>query len=460
MKILSIKYNNHPVFKNHKITFESGGVKSMNFIVGNNGSGKTKILDSIYESFVDSMHSPFADQLYQIQFELLMSNEESTLLNISLNKIILVIEKNANGITKSIFDFQTRNQIKHNDFQFIKMIYSTVEVNFSNVHIQSVTGKNIDDNDNPKEKSSSNLANDIPQLLIDISNLDDGEIASSIRNANSSASITPEEILKNHGTRLSRFTDAFDKIYGESKKYQKIDNRHGSKHIIFTDNQGKEITLNDLSTGEKQIIYRIGYILKNLGNINGAIILIDEPEISLHPEWQIKLKSFLNELFNGYDVQFIIATHSPYIFKDFDPLTDACIKIDRNTDESKSINLTFNNVNYTPSTNLINYLVYNIYDELLHIELYSLLQIREKRSKIKSSKKEMNIETWFLDTNGGCLEIYKTFNNTDNNNQETEETLPTWIRNRIHHSDNNSRGKFTKDELKTSIDIMIKLLSK
>ncbi len=83
MKILSIKYNNHPVFKNHKITFESGGVKSMNFIVGNNGSGKTKILDSIYESFVDSMHSPFADQLYQIQFELLMSNEESTLLNIS-----------------------------------------------------------------------------------------------------------------------------------------------------------------------------------------------------------------------------------------------------------------------------------------------------------------------------------------------------------------------------------------
>ena len=99
--------------------------------------------------------------------------------------------------------------------------------------------------------------------------------------------------------------------------------------------------MNDLSTGEKQIIYRIGYILKNLGNINGAIVLIDEPEISLHPKWQIKLKDFLEELFNGYDVQFLIATHSPFIFKNFNPKSDACIKIDRNVSESKSINLNF-----------------------------------------------------------------------------------------------------------------------
>lgn len=460
MKILSINYINHPIFNNHKVTFDTDGVKVMNFIVGNNGSGKTKILDSIYESFVDNMHSQFGDKLFEIQFELLLSAEESTLLKISHDKILFSVVKNVNGMSKNMYDFNTRNQLPYNDLQFIKMIFSTVEVNFSGVNIQSVTGKNIDENDNPKEKSSSNLANEIPQLLIDISNLDDGEIARSLRNVDASVSIIPEEILKNHGTRLSRFTNAFDKIYGDSKKFKNIDNRHGSKHIIFTDIQDREITLNDLSTGEKQIIYRIGYILKNLGNINGAIILIDEPEISLHPEWQIKLKNFLEELFNGYDVQFIIATHSPFIFKNFDPRTDACIKIDRNIAESKSINLTFNNIDYIPSTNLINYLVYNLFDELLHIELYSLLQIREKRSKIHSPNKDKSIESWFLDITGGNLEIYKTFHNTDNNNQETKESLPTWIRNQIHHSDNKSRGEFTNDELKSSIDIMIELLSK
>jgi predicted ATP-binding protein involved in virulence len=459
MKILSIQYFNHPVFLNHKVTFDSNGVKAINFIIGNNGSGKTKVLDTIYESFVDNMHGQFGDKTYEIHFEILLSTEESALLNESNNKFTFVIDKSANGISKKIIDPQSGNQIRHNEFNFIKMIYSTVEVNFGGANIQSVTGKNIDDNKAPKERSS-NLSNEIPQLLIDISNLDDGEIASSVRNANASVSILPQDILKNHGTRLSRFTNAFDKIYGNSKKFEKIDNRNGSKNIIFKDNQGQEVTLNDLSTGEKQIIYRIGYILKNLGNINGAIILIDEPEISLHPEWQIKLKDFLEELFTGYDVQFIIATHSPYIFKSFKPESDVCIKIDRLSDESKSINLTFNNVNYIPSTNLINYLVYNIFDELLHIELYTLLQIREKRSKISLSNNGKSIEEWFLDSNGGNLKIHKTFQNSNNNNTETKETLPTWIRNQIHHSDNKSRGEYSKLELQASIDLMIELLSK
>ena len=39
-----------------------------------------------------------------------------------------------------------------------------------------------------------------------------------------------------------------------------------------------------------------------------------------------------------------------------------------------------------------------------------------------------------------------------------DETIPTWIRNKIHHSDELGRPDFTEDDLRESINIMINLL--
>lgn len=47
---------------------------------------------------------------------------------------------------------------------------------------------------------------------------------------------------------------------------------------------------------------------------NNYLILIDEPEISLHPEWQCRYIELINKLFSDFvDCQFIIATHSPQV---------------------------------------------------------------------------------------------------------------------------------------------------
>ena len=51
-------------------------------------------------------------------------------------------------------------------------------------------------------------------------------------------------------------------------------------------------------------------ILKFL-DVNNSVILIDEPEISLHPEWQRKIINVYESI--GENNQFIIATHSPHI---------------------------------------------------------------------------------------------------------------------------------------------------
>jgi len=85
---------------------------------------------------------------------------------------------------------------------------------------------------------------------------------------------------------------------------------------IFENSLGKEFDINGLASGEKQLFLR-GLSLKFL-EANNSIILIDEPEISLHPEWQQKIIKVYENI--GINNQLIIATHSPHIVGDIKAL--------------------------------------------------------------------------------------------------------------------------------------------
>lgn len=80
---------------------------------------------------------------------------------------------------------------------------------------------------------------------------------------------------------------------------------------IFIDTNSKKIELDNLSSGEQHELILIYELIFKIGS--NAIVLIDEPEISLHVVWQ---KEFLKDLkaiiaLNGSNV--IVATHSPQI---------------------------------------------------------------------------------------------------------------------------------------------------
>ena len=71
---------------------------------------------------------------------------------------------------------------------------------------------------------------------------------------------------------------------------------------------GQRFSLDELSSGEKQILLILAEIQRRIRR--GSMLLIDEPEIHLHPAWQARLIGALTDLCRQYDAQMIVATHS------------------------------------------------------------------------------------------------------------------------------------------------------
>lgn len=74
---------------------------------------------------------------------------------------------------------------------------------------------------------------------------------------------------------------------------------------------GKELNVKNLSAGLKTFTLFKQLILNGTISQNGIIIL-DEPEIHLHPEWQLVLAKLIVLLQIEFDLHILLTTHSPY----------------------------------------------------------------------------------------------------------------------------------------------------
>ena len=82
--------------------------------------------------------------------------------------------------------------------------------------------------------------------------------------------------------------------------------------LTFRFDNGHTINSYALSAGEKQLLIILLTVL--LENNQDCVVFLDEPEISLHIDWQYKLIEMLT--FLNPNAQFILTTHSPGIFAD------------------------------------------------------------------------------------------------------------------------------------------------
>ncbi len=83
------------------------------------------------------------------------------------------------------------------------------------------------------------------------------------------------------------------------------------KLIIISDTDNEKMPLSVLSSGEKNDLYLFYELIFSTDQT--GIVLIDEPEISWHIEWQMSFVDLLKEISETNHFQAIIATHSPSI---------------------------------------------------------------------------------------------------------------------------------------------------
>ena len=289
MKIKNLHIKEFKGLRDISINFEKND-EPLDLVVlaGSNGSGKTRILESILDYFqkiVNHIEHIENENVAGVFFE---TDEQSCLKegydSWSLYKIL-------NSYNDENSFERGRKVVEKNLKVFPKIIYVPIETNFQKVEIASpmlfreYKFLNIVD---------SGLIKDVPSY-----------IATRITElANEQESIPMGEIRKAVFREINEIFEILDldiKISGISKNTKSIP--------IFTNSAGDKFDINELSSGEKQLFLRT-LAIKML-NPENSIILIDEPELSLHPKWQQRIVDVYRKI--GKNNQIIIATHSPHI---------------------------------------------------------------------------------------------------------------------------------------------------
>jgi predicted ATP-binding protein involved in virulence len=113
--------------------------------------------------------------------------------------------------------------------------------------------------------------------------------------------------------QLFKRVSLFKEIIGERFQFKDIVVSR-EKGFSVKSEGGGEISLSDLSSGEQHELVMLYELL--FGVRDDALILIDEPELSLHVGWQVRFLPDLQRIQNLRPMQIIMATHSPQIIND------------------------------------------------------------------------------------------------------------------------------------------------
>ena len=101
----------------------------------------------------------------------------------------------------------------------------------------------------------------------------------------------------------THFQDIVDDLFLETGKTIRRD-----QNEICFDSYGETIPPYKLSSGEKQMLIILTVLVQNR---KPFVLFMDEPEVSLHVEWQQRLLELVTDL--NPSIQVILTTHSPAV---------------------------------------------------------------------------------------------------------------------------------------------------
>lgn len=281
MKIAKVHLEGHPFFGTMDFNFTKPDGSTLDTVViaGVNGTGKTTLLLAIL-LIMESNNIHFKQSFLELDISHFPGYENHK------NRLKIMTDQT------SIMDSNLLDELRNNDEKTRpRIIYMPTEINFEELKTPTLSFS-----------APFHFVNKVDRrVIVNIPSF----IATYVNN----------EIFKNPELPAR---GAIDKVCNEINSIfdvLEIDskmiglNPEGEKLPIFKNSAGKIFNINQLSSGEKQLFVR-AMALRML-NANNSIILIDEPEISMHPGWQQRIVRVYEKI--GNNNQVIIATHSPHV---------------------------------------------------------------------------------------------------------------------------------------------------
>lgn len=272
-------------------------LQKTNVLVGKNGMGKSTILqliiatlskkDTFKKSFLCESITIFTEQ------EDIFSMRNETITDEIRKALLKALQDNP----KILEQIKSESDNKFNNKQFYE--------NFNNPYNKSeLTAFISSSNDNDDKLnfefiSTVNLnANSTQNLSLangEIQNILDLEIQTELQRL----------LVINNEVLNKQLITALNIMFSESKKDVSLNDKFELEFKV----NNEILNFPQLSSGERQVIYILLKVA--IATKDNALILMDEPEISLHLSWQEKLLAQIREI--NPNSQIIIVTHSPAI---------------------------------------------------------------------------------------------------------------------------------------------------
>ena len=285
----------------------------VNVLVGKNGLGKSTILKIIEESVssYDDVRDIF--NFYKRTYVYFFNNNERNLRVgiydkyslIDYSKKMFTNESFWKGFEEFLINNKTEQDLQ--TFQKLSQNMDDFEISFIE-HIKNTSFDRV--SKNITDRFTSKI---LPTETISTINMSANSINQITTSSGQHGTLLDFEI-ENELQRLFKLQnsslennviEALNNFFNETNKTVKINNQELKVYLT----PERENSFKHLSSGERQVIY----IFLKVANAtkDNALILMDEPEISLHLAWQEKLISEIRKV--NDKSQLIIVTHSPAI---------------------------------------------------------------------------------------------------------------------------------------------------
>lgn len=260
------------LFSSKDINFEQLKEKIKNVVGTEQNQDIKKLIENVKRALTldeSKIINKFLDNKFEIEFNgqlyNIYENDLQSILNIKSKKDEIKIEFKENRILNIQGNFSSKSII-YIDNPFVLDEYNKFEIN---------------------RRTNRSRLNHNKELILNIMKINEKNII--------------EEIQQDE--KLKLLNEKLEKIV--------LGNVREKNYKLVYIHKNKELNIKNLSSGIKSFLI-LKILLQNGALSENGMLVLDEPEIHLHPEWQIVFAEIIVLFYKILNIRILLTSHSPY----------------------------------------------------------------------------------------------------------------------------------------------------